>query len=76
MFPKPSDVNRLLADDHRICAREVFPATSHKHQRWHQGHCSAHQLSSFVGSDELSFVEDMPLYGLQELILAQARWGI
>jgi hypothetical protein len=42
------------------------------HQRWHQGLDSAHQPSSFVGSDELTFVEDMPLYSLQELILAQA----
>src|SRR5215203_5130171 len=46
------------------------------HQRWHQGLDSAHQPSSFVGSDELSFVEDVPLYGRQKLILAQARWCI
>src|SRR5215208_811269 len=46
------------------------------HQRWHQGLDSAHQPSSFVGSDELSFVEDVPLYGGQEFIFAQARWCI
>src|SRR5829696_1139425 len=47
-----------------------------RHQRWHQGLCSAHQPSSFVGSNQLSFVEDVPLYGRQEFILAQARWCI
>ena len=28
-------------------------------------------ISSFVGSDELSFIEDVPLYGRQEFIFAQ-----
>jgi hypothetical protein len=30
----------------------------------------------FVGSDDLSFIEDAPFHGREEFILAQARWCI
>jgi len=35
--------------------------------------CAIKQPSSFVGSDEFSFIEHVSFYGREEFILAQAR---